>query len=129
MNKVKFGESDSHVVELRQTAASEKQQADEATRKATRMQRRIRAFYKAVEYVSFSSAEEAPIWATNWLDWLLDGVMPVPDVEEATFETVTAEAVPEDQPTLATEDLLPREEGVIPEDEEPDPEPPTAATA
>lgn len=132
-NKVKFGEGASHIVELQQTVSSERQQANDAIRKHTRMQIRIRAFYDAIEYVSFSSADDSPVWASNWLNWLLDGIVPVPDkVEEtaATAEAATAEAVPEDQPTLATEDLLPREEGVIPDDE-PDDEPPapTAAVA
>ncbi len=113
MSKVKFGEDDSRIVDLQISARLEKEQADAATRKATRMQRRIRAFYDAIEYVSFSSAEEAPIWAPNWLDWLLDGIVPVPDVvketpadaepiDAATVEAATAEAVPEDQPDPPT---------------------------
>lgn len=116
MSKVKFGENDSLIVELQQTVSSEKQQADDAIRKATRMQRRIRAFYDAIEYVSFSSAEEAPIWATNWLDWLLDGVVPVPDEVE--------ESAPEDQP----EPDFASVEETAPEDQ-PDPPAPTAAVA
>ncbi len=104
MSKVKFGEDDSHIVDLQIAARLEKEQADAATRKATRMKRRIRAFYDAIEYVSFSSAEEAPIWAPNWLGWLLDGTVPVPDgVEENRApEVATVEAVPENQPDPPT---------------------------
>ena len=96
MGKVRFGESDSLIAEVQQTAAREKAQGDEAVRKHTRIQRRIRAFYEAVEYISFPSVEEAPIWAANWLDWLLDGTVPV---EETSVAEAALEVVLEDQPT------------------------------
>ena len=114
MSKVKFGENDSRIVELQQTASLEKQQADNSTPEHTRILRRIRAFYDAIEYVSFRSAEEAPIWASNWLDWLLDGIVLVPDaVEEIAVveETAPEETAPENQPDPET------------------PTPPTAAVA
>ena len=121
MNKVKFGKDDSRIVDLQTSARLEKEQAYTATRKATRMQRRIRTFYDAIGYVSFSSAEEAPIWAPNWLDWLLDGTMPVPDVAEETgdAEVATVEDLSEDQPGNEPDAPAP--------DDQPDP--PTATVA
>lgn len=123
MSKVKFGENDSRIAELQQTASLERQQADDAIRKHTRMQRRIRAFYDAIEYVSFSSAEEAPVWASNWLDWLLDGIVPVPDSETASepeeMQAGTVEETPDVPPLGPDPELEP----------DPEPDPPVAATA
>lgn len=113
MNKVKFGEDDSHTIELKTLAEEEKAQADDAVRKHTRILRRIDAFFEAIDYVAFSSTEEAPIWASNWKEWLQTGIFPVPDVvddeepEEVQDETVDEEADqpsgdgPDDEPPLA----------------------------
>lgn len=133
MSKVKFGENDSRIVELQQTASLERQQADDAIRKHTRMQRRIHAFYDAIEYVSFSSTEEAPIWASNWVDWLLDGIVPVPDSETAPEPEemqagMVEETAPTDQIAVEAEIGLTTEETIV-GDDDPEPDPPVAATA
>lgn len=118
MNKVKFGEDDSHTAELQNTAKLEKAQADDATRQLTRILRRIDNFYEAIDYVAFSSAEEAPIWAPNWKEWLQTGVFPVPDIVEAT--------------PAGMQDGVVYEEAAPPDDQpggdDPDDKPPLAAT-
>jgi len=133
MSKVKFGEDDSRIVEIKESLELETQQANDATRKHTRIQRRIEEFYAQVDYVAFPSADEAPIWATNWRDWLLTGLVPVPDEvsEETAAEIADVElkAVAAEMPAadLVFEDQPGNEPDAPAPDDQPDP--PTAAVA
>ncbi len=115
MGKVRFGQNESaRVVELQVVATTERQQADNASRERTRMVRRLREFYDAIDYVVFPEvAEDAPVWAENWVDWITIGIVPVP-------ETANPEEVPE-EPANPEEGP---EEPANPEDEPP---PPAAA--
>lgn len=118
MKKVKFGDGDLRMVELKATADLEKAQADDAVRKHTRMLRRIDSFYEAIDYVAFSSTEDAPMWAEHWKEWLQTGIFPVP--EELVEETDAAEKI------AISEEINPADQP----DDEPDdePDPPLAAT-
>lgn len=71
-SKTRIGDDDSP---LAAKAAAEETRADTAVREVSAIKGRIRQFYNEVAFVSFD--EGAPIWAEGWLDFLLDGKVPV----------------------------------------------------
>ena len=93
-NKVVIG-GDISAVAFR--ADNEERRADIAVRELSQFKRHINAFFSAITEVRFPA--NAPAWAPEWYEWLLTGEIPL---------------APEVAPPLATEDLLPREEGTDP---------------
>lgn len=85
-NKVQIGISarDPNLADAKARLLREEIRANEAVRALQRAKRRIREFFARVDYVAFP--EDAPDWAVEWKDWLLDGSVPRPAPAEPPAE-------------------------------------------
>lgn len=82
-NKVRIG-GDSDLV---RRATDAERRAVGASADVTMMRRRINTFYLAISEVSFP--EDAPVWASEWVQWLQTGA--VAPVEDTTEEVLVEE--------------------------------------
>ncbi len=91
-HKTMIGHDDSQIVEQ---ARTEQARADQVNSEYTMMQRRIRTFHNELSYVRFD-VDTAPAWAEHWLEWLLTGATPQPEVEEIQAEQESEEVLDDD---------------------------------
>ncbi len=101
MNKTRF--SDTEDTGARDIAQAESQRADKVARLLTGTHDRIRELFQAAQYVVFKDEETAPLWAPQWLSYLLTGEVPDVPVPEKGSE-------PTGEVSLATVDGEPRTE-------------------